>query len=291
MPPLPAVDDLRLAVAVADTGSVGQAAVALRIAQPSASQRLALLERRLGLTLFDRGPTGTRPSAAGAAFVADARRILDLLDHAVGNARAAGARAELAAGTIASLAPAVFGALDAFAGPALAVRQRTDHGPRLIEGLADGVLDLAVLALPPGTTAPPGLSRTVFGADTLALLLPDGVPEPGPGRRGYSGRVVTLSTYTGEAERIGDRLAARGATVIPAASAATALTIARRRGVPAVVPRSAVLDGVRPGERIVPPGVTIRIPLSLIVPKRPDPRLAGLAEVLRAELGLARAKP
>jgi DNA-binding transcriptional LysR family regulator len=286
MPPGPSVEDLRLVVAVADTGSIGQAAALLRIAQPSASQRLALLERRLGVSLFERGPTGARPSASGAALTEHARRILDLVEHAVAQARSAEAGADLAAGTFASLAPAIFTALDSFLRPDITVHQRTDHAPRLLEAMADGVMDLAVVALASGTAMPPGLVRVPLGSDRLVLLLPDTVPAPEPGRHGLADRTITLATYSGEQQRIGDRLAARGARVVYVASASVALAIARRRGVPAAVPRSAVQGDVRPGERIVSPGITLRVPLSMIVPKRPDPRLDGVADAFRREMGL-----
>jgi DNA-binding transcriptional LysR family regulator len=45
----PDLDSLRLLVLVDDLGSIGQAAGALGIAQPSASKRLSTLERQLGL--------------------------------------------------------------------------------------------------------------------------------------------------------------------------------------------------------------------------------------------------
>ncbi|HEY5785932.1 MAG TPA: LysR family transcriptional regulator [Microlunatus sp.] len=60
--------DLRLVAAVARLGSLGAAARELLVSQPSASQRLAALERRCGLRLFDRDNSGARPTAAGSAM-------------------------------------------------------------------------------------------------------------------------------------------------------------------------------------------------------------------------------
>lgn len=47
--------DLTVFLAVADEGSFGAAAVRLQLAQPSVSTRMAALERKLGVRLFQRG--------------------------------------------------------------------------------------------------------------------------------------------------------------------------------------------------------------------------------------------
>lgn len=71
---------LRLLVDTADTGSVSAAARAARIAQPSASEALRRLERRLGLTLLVRTPQGSRPTPAAQRLVDLARQALTALD-------------------------------------------------------------------------------------------------------------------------------------------------------------------------------------------------------------------
>ena len=60
--------DVRLVLAIEDTGSIGGAATLLRISQPSASQRLAVLERRVGVALVERDTTGARLTPAGQLF-------------------------------------------------------------------------------------------------------------------------------------------------------------------------------------------------------------------------------
>src|SRR5690349_18666351 len=78
--PVPGVPDpaaLALLVAVAETGSVGRAAQRAGITQPAASLRLRALERRLGLVLLHRSPTGSRLTPAGSTVVDWARPILD----------------------------------------------------------------------------------------------------------------------------------------------------------------------------------------------------------------------
>lgn len=73
----PELADLDLLLAVAGTGSLGKAARAHGISQPAASARIRLLERRLGLQLVERSPTGSRLTAAGDAVAQWAQRVVD----------------------------------------------------------------------------------------------------------------------------------------------------------------------------------------------------------------------
>lgn len=96
MPPGPRGDDarrphfddisvrhLRYALAVYEAGTVSAAADELRVAQPSLSQQLRKLERRLGAQLFERVPSGLVPTADGADFLARAAAALAGLSDAV----------------------------------------------------------------------------------------------------------------------------------------------------------------------------------------------------------------
>ena len=67
---------LRYFVAIAEEGSFTRAASRLGIQQPPLSQQLRLLERELGLDLFVRHARGVSLTAAGEAFLADARSML-----------------------------------------------------------------------------------------------------------------------------------------------------------------------------------------------------------------------
>jgi DNA-binding transcriptional LysR family regulator len=70
-------DDVRLFLAVAESGSLSAAARRLRIAQPTASRRLAELEATLGETLFLRGVGGTALTSYGERLVEPARRMAE----------------------------------------------------------------------------------------------------------------------------------------------------------------------------------------------------------------------
>lgn len=68
--------DLSCALMLADTAHFGRAARRLNLTQPALTRRLAELERRLGTTLFVRDRAGVRPTAAGQAFLVEARPAL-----------------------------------------------------------------------------------------------------------------------------------------------------------------------------------------------------------------------
>ncbi len=78
---------LRFLVRTIESGSISQAARGLHITQPSLSQRLKDLEAELGVTLFDRMPTGIRPTDAGNMVADRSRAILRLVDNIAIEAR------------------------------------------------------------------------------------------------------------------------------------------------------------------------------------------------------------
>lgn len=69
-------------VAVVDHGGITKAAQSLYISQPSLSQAIRTLERRLGLTLFDRSGRRLELTDAGRRFDDAARRILADVERA-----------------------------------------------------------------------------------------------------------------------------------------------------------------------------------------------------------------
>ncbi|MEW9527001.1 LysR family transcriptional regulator [Microbispora sp. NPDC049125] len=79
----PELRHLRYFVAVADRLSFTRAAEDLRVAQQSLSQQITVLERTLGLRLFDRDTRGTRLSEAGRVFLPEARAVLARAEEAV----------------------------------------------------------------------------------------------------------------------------------------------------------------------------------------------------------------
>jgi DNA-binding transcriptional LysR family regulator len=81
----PDLESLLLLVRVAELGSVGRAARATGIAQPSATKRLAALERRAKLPLLVRGPGGSTLTNDGKLVVAWAAKLLAAADEFQGS--------------------------------------------------------------------------------------------------------------------------------------------------------------------------------------------------------------
>lgn len=71
---------LRAFVQVSEAGSISRAAPELGYTQPGLSQRIQLLERRLGGRLFERGPHGVRLTERGAAALPYARIMIGVAE-------------------------------------------------------------------------------------------------------------------------------------------------------------------------------------------------------------------
>lgn len=80
---------LRYFIAIAEHGSLSQAAARVFIAQSALSHQLAQLEDELGAPLFERLPRGVALTAAGRAFQAHAQAILRQVEAARESVRAA----------------------------------------------------------------------------------------------------------------------------------------------------------------------------------------------------------
>ena len=70
-------DDLRYVLAVANAGSLAGAARSLGVNHTTVLRRISAFEKRLGLRLFERLPTGYVLTAGGEELIAEARHIED----------------------------------------------------------------------------------------------------------------------------------------------------------------------------------------------------------------------
>jgi len=285
MTSLPSVDDLRLVQAISRTGAVGTAARELRISQPSASQRLARMERMCGAKLFERDTRGARPTAAGAELSRRADHILGHLEEVYAATREAAAGHRLVIGTFASLAPILFPVLDADL-PDLDIQQQVDHGHFLVERVAEGTMDAAFIAIAAQMTLPRGTTARRVGRDELVLFVPPGATPPGRGKYPLKDRPIAFSTYDLGAEDIQARLVALGAIPRRGVTLSTTVAMARRTSHLALVPRSALATELRPGERLTPAPFRYRLTLSLVTTPSPPRPLIQLFPHLRTTLNL-----
>ncbi|MET8828210.1 LysR family transcriptional regulator [Streptomyces sp. NPDC004610] len=171
---------LRVLVAVAETGSFTRAAVRLNYTQSAVSRRIAALEQRAGGTLFERLPRGVRLSPAGRVLHQHALEVLGRL------ARAERELAALHAGQGGLLHVGAFGTANISLLPA-ALRALGEARPEvepvvveapsagLMERLADGALDLAVISdYPYGLPSAEGVTTALLCDDELLVALPAG---------------------------------------------------------------------------------------------------------------------
>ncbi|WP_027941390.1 LysR family transcriptional regulator [Amycolatopsis taiwanensis] len=165
-------------VAVAEELHFGRAAVRLHMAQSPLSRQVRLLERDLGVALFERNTRIVRLTPEGEAFLEPARKTLAEADRArraalaaskgevgrvsVGFAGAAGSDA------LPTLTRAVTSSLP---GIELLLRGQTYSGTAL-DNVAEGVLDLGFVAMP----AREGVSARVVRRERLLVALPDTHP-------------------------------------------------------------------------------------------------------------------
>ncbi|MCP2328725.1 DNA-binding transcriptional LysR family regulator [Hamadaea flava] len=167
---LPALD---LLISVAETGSVGRAAQVHGITQPSASARLAKLERRLGVPLLVRSRRGSLLTPAGEAVVAWSHGVVDaaqaLADGVLTLRADQQARLRVSASlTVAEhLVPAWLLSLRR-AHPGLDISAAVANSNGVIEAVRSGTVDLGFVESP---DVPADLSSRVVGDDRLALVV------------------------------------------------------------------------------------------------------------------------
>ncbi|MEU1690638.1 LysR family transcriptional regulator [Streptomyces hirsutus] len=179
--------ELRIVVAVADTGGFSAAAGALGLTQSAVSHSVRGSERKIGAVLFERGRTGARPTPAGEKAVAYARRVLRLLDVLTAEARGA-ARPGPAEGP---LRIAAFRSAALHLLPPVLQRLRARHpgieprvrivrevGRGTAGEVADGKADVGIATLGGSVPLPPGLVAGGLLEEPYALVHAGGHADP-----------------------------------------------------------------------------------------------------------------
>jgi DNA-binding transcriptional LysR family regulator len=142
---------LRYFVAVAEALSYRRAAQAIRVAQPALSKQIKDLEDQVGARLLDRNTGGVVLTDAGAAFLDEARDILERVDMAAKAARdaAAGQSGRLTVGSLgavsASFLPATLAAFRARF-PRVEITLHEAPAPDQVHALQAGEIQVAFTA-------------------------------------------------------------------------------------------------------------------------------------------------
>lgn len=177
------VRDLQDIAAICEQGSFRKAAARIGISQPTLSERVAQMERRLGAVLFDRGQGRSRPTQLAETIADQSRGLLRQLGGLVNqvDALSAGERGPVRLG---------FGPLTAFrmlddlvhrvreAMPEITLVVRINAAGKLLESLAAGEIDLAYCDGDPGLMRPE-FTREFVLRDRLGVLVKPDHPFAG----------------------------------------------------------------------------------------------------------------
>lgn len=169
--------------ALARQGHFGRAADVCTISQPALSMQIKELEETLGTELFERGARQVRLTSFGEAFALRVREILRSVDELGDLARASQDRlvGRLRIGIIPTVAPyllpAIIGNLTRMH-DGLEIHVRETLTSKLVQELAEGRLDTAIVALP---VSEPSLTEVSLFSENFVLVRPgedEGKPVP-----------------------------------------------------------------------------------------------------------------
>ena len=236
----------------ATEGSVAGAAEKLGVTQPTVSEQLRALERSLGVTLFERSPTGLKLTEAGrlafehtSVMFRAGERLVESLGHD---------QREVPKSLRVGLSSAVARATSSdFLMPLLALPDcvpviRTGDGVELLRALRASELDLVLCESEPPEAAKKGLESQVIASTTLVAVAPPNV-DPGEDWEGVGFiHYRASSSYRWEVETF---LAAKKLNPRVAGEADDSLFLleaAARGGYVVVVPRSVARDKIANGK-------------------------------------------
>jgi DNA-binding transcriptional LysR family regulator len=171
---------VRYFLAVAEERNFTRAASRLGIGQPPLSQQIHDLEDELGTALFYRVPRGAELTAAGAAFLVEARAVIAASERAKVAAKSA-ARGE--SGTLRigftstsmfnPIGPQIIRSLRAKS-PNVRIELREANSNSLVRQILDRELDAAFAR--PNNIVPDDLSVLTLGVEHFVVALPFGHP-------------------------------------------------------------------------------------------------------------------
>ena len=179
---------MRYVVAVAREHSFSRAAETLHVAQQAVSQQVKLVEKALGVELFDRSNRGVAITPAGEVFVQEARRTLNAADRVAPRAQAA-ARGEAGTLRIAYTLATVYETLPALLDALAAEQPELRLRPREVFGVdVDGLVhdERFDLALAPRIALGSGLDHRAVRREDFVVAVAEDHPLAGREQVGLS---------------------------------------------------------------------------------------------------------
>jgi DNA-binding transcriptional LysR family regulator len=165
---------LRILCAIADAGSLSQAASAAGFSQPALTAQLHRIEAALGGKVFHRGPRGVTPTQFGLFVLNRARSVLVTMDdliaarpetHDASLIRVGGYTTPVLTGLVRRL----------FECHGLQITVHTEYSPRLLlDLLASGRLDLIALVDYPHHRLPavPDITTRFIATEPIFVIMP-----------------------------------------------------------------------------------------------------------------------
>jgi DNA-binding transcriptional LysR family regulator len=286
-PSTPDLIALDLLDSVAELGSLGQAAGRHRMSQPAVSMRMSQLERRLGLTLLQRGPAGARLTPAGERVVALSRRVLNETKDLMAGVEALVAERSSQLRVAASLTVAEYllpGWLAALhrESPDAILAVEVTNSAHVEVRVAEHHADVGFVEGHHATRE--GMSAVAVRTDRLVVVVDPGHPwaharAAVTAAELAGAELVVRERGSGTREVLEDTLAAFGGlrSRLELGSTAAILAAARRGEGPAVLSALAVADDLDAGRLVAVPteGVSLTRSLRAVWPTdRPLPLLA-----------------
>ena len=253
--------ELRLLHAVAETGSLGQVALRYKMSQPAVSMRMSQLERRLGLHLLRRDPSGTRLTPAGQELLVAARPMLNSADALLRvvdrlRAEAAGRLRVAASFTVAEyLAPAWIETVRSEV-PEASLALEVLNSSQVIVAVEERRVDLGFVEGAERTL--PTLTTQTVAADELVVVVAPSMPLARRRKPLGPAELATLDLIvrekgSGTREILDRALEPWGgpSSRLEMGSSEALLAAARRGEGPAVLSRLAVADDLDSGRLVV----------------------------------------
>lgn len=151
------MEKLEYLLMVERTGSISRAADLLYMSQPSLSKSIASVEKAIGCKIFQRTPTGLRPTAEGSRYLAYARQAVKLREEVLADLRRCCGEKPRQRRFMLGLTPmrstaTLSKTLFNFANSGIPIELRSTiaQDDVLVEKLLSGEVDIAVVMLPPG---------------------------------------------------------------------------------------------------------------------------------------------